>query len=151
MGDTVEALAYKSNVKTRAKESVTGRIDDLKAKVSGATPSSNEVEHGARRAAGIAQENPIGLALGAVAVGFVAGMLVPSTRVEDEKIGPMADEVKDRAAQTGQQALEHGKEVAGDVAEAAKQTAQESGQQHAQQAKEEVTQSARKAREDLST
>ena len=151
MGDTVEALAYKSNVKTRAKESVTGRIDDLKAKVSGATPSSNEVAHGARRAAGIAQENPIGLALGAVAVGFVAGMLVPSTRVEDEKIGPMADEVKDRAAQTGQQALEHGKEVAGDVAEAAKQTAQESGQQHAQQAKEEVTQSARKAREDLST
>jgi hypothetical protein len=78
-------------------------------------------------------------------------MLVPSTRVEDEKIGPMADEVKDRAAQTGQQALEHGKEVAGDVAEAAKQTAQESGQQHAQQAKEEVTRSARKAREDLST
>jgi hypothetical protein len=145
MGDTVEALAYKSNVKTRAKESVTGRIDDLKAKVSGATPSSNEVEHGARRAAGIAQENPIGLALGAVAVGFVAGMLVPSTKVEDEKIGPMADQVKDRAVQTGQQALEHGKEVAGDVAEAAKQ----SGQEHAQQAREQVKQSAQQAREDL--
>src|SRR5215210_3328864 len=51
---------------------------------------------------GVAQENPIGLALGSVAVGFVAGMLVPSTRVEDERLGPMADEVKERAKETGQ-------------------------------------------------
>jgi ElaB/YqjD/DUF883 family membrane-anchored ribosome-binding protein len=146
MNETVDALAYKADVKTRAKESVTGKMDDLKAKVSGSTPSTGEVKHGARRAAGMAQENPIGLALGSIAVGFVAGMLVPSTRVEDEKLGPMADQVKDRAAETGQQALEHGKEVAGDVAEAAK----ESGREHAQQAKEEVKQSAQQTREDVS-
>jgi hypothetical protein len=151
MGDTVDALAYKADVKTRAKESATGRIDDIKAKVSGATPSGGDVKQGARRAAGVAQENPIGLALGAVALGFVAGMLVPSTKVEDEKIGPMADEVKDRAAETGQQALEHGKEVAGDVADAAKQAAQESGQEHAQQAREQVRESAQQAREDMGT
>jgi uncharacterized protein DUF3618 len=150
MNETVDALAYKADVKTRAKESVTGKMDDLKAKVSGATPSTGEVEHGARRAAGMAQENPIGLALGSVAIGFVAGMLVPSTRVEDEKLGPMADQVKERAAETGQQALEHGKEVAGDVAEAAKQTAQDSGREHAQKAKEEVKQSAQQTREDVS-
>ena len=146
MNETVDALAYKADVKTRAKESVTGKMDDLKAKVGGSTPSTGDVKHGARRAAGMAQENPIGLALGSIAVGFVAGMLVPSTRVEDEKLGPMADQVKDRAAETGQQALEHGKEVAGDVAEAAK----ESGREHAQQAKEEVKQSAQQTREDVS-
>ena len=146
MNETVDALAYKADVKTRAKESVTGKMDDLKAKVGGSTPSTGDVKHGARRAAGMAQENPIGLALGSVAVGFVAGMLVPSTRVEDDKLGPMADQVKDRAAETGQQALEHGKEVAGDVAEAAK----ESGREHAQQAKEEVKQSAQQTREDVS-
>ena len=150
MNETVDALAYKADVKTRAKESVTGKMSDLKAKVGGATPSTGEVKHGARRAAGMAQENPIGLALGSVAVGFVAGMLVPSTRVEDDKLGPMADQVKDRVAETGQQALEHGKEVAGDVAEAAKQTAQDSGREHAQQAKEEVKQSAQQTREDVS-
>jgi Protein of unknown function (DUF3618) len=149
MGDTVDALAYKADVKTRAKESVTGRMDDLKAKVTGKTPSTGEVKQGARRAAGMAQENPIGLALGSLAVGFVAGMLVPSTRAEDEKIGPMADQVKERAAETGQQALEHGKEVAGDVAEAAKQTAQESGREHAEQAKDQVTQTAQQTREDV--
>ena len=86
-------------------------------------------ERQAKRAASVAQENPLGLAVGAVAVGFLAGMLVPSTRVEDEKLGPMADDVKDRAKQTGQEALDRGKQVAQDAA----QTAKESGQQHAQE------------------
>jgi uncharacterized protein DUF3618 len=149
MGDTVDALAYKADVKTRAKESVTEKVDSLKAKVSGATPDAGEVKHGARRAVGIAQENPIGLALGAVGVGFLAGMLVPSTRVEDEKIGPVADKVKERAAETGQEALERGKEVARDVADTAKQTAQESGREHAQQAAQSVKRAAQETREEV--
>jgi hypothetical protein len=33
----------------------------------------------------------------------VGGLLIPSTRVEDEKIGPMADEVKEKAKETVQQ------------------------------------------------
>ena len=37
-----------------------------------------------------AQDNPLGLAVGAAAVGFLAGLLVPVTQVENEKIGPMA-------------------------------------------------------------
>jgi hypothetical protein len=31
-------------------------------------------------------------------VGFVAGMLVPSSKLEDDKLGPMADQVKQQAA-----------------------------------------------------
>jgi hypothetical protein len=103
MGETVEALGYKADVPSRAKEAVSGRVDSMKSKISGATPDSGEVKDGARRAKGVAQENPLGLAIGAVAVGFVGGMLIPSTRVEDEKIGPMADQVKDKAKETVQQ------------------------------------------------
>ena len=77
-------------------------------KVSEATPDGAA----RRRAAGVAQENPMGLAVGAMAAGFLAGMLIPSSRVEDEKLGPMADQVKQQAKETGQEALEHGKEVA---------------------------------------
>ena len=51
------------------------------------------------------------VALGAVAVGFVGGLLIPSTRVEDEKIGPMADQVKDKARETGQEALDRDLEI----------------------------------------
>ncbi len=87
------------------------------------------LKQGAQRAAGVAKENPLGLAIGATAVGFVAGLLIPSTRVEDEKIGPMADQVKDKAKETGQEALERGKHVAQEAA----QTVKEEGRQQAQE------------------
>ena len=131
MGDTVEALGYKADVPSRAKEAVSGRVETVKSKISGATPDSGDVKQGARRAKGIAQENPLGLAIGAVAVGFVGGLLIPSTRVEDDKIGPMADQVKEKAKETGQEAVDRGKEVARQAADSAKETAQEAGREHA--------------------
>src|SRR3712207_9560672 len=103
-----------------------------------ATPSTGEVKQGAQQAVSVAQENPLGLAIGAVAAGFIAGMLIPSTRVEDEKIGPMADQVKDQVKETGQEALERGKQVAQEAAQSAQETAKESGQQQAQDRKSVV-------------
>jgi gas vesicle protein len=120
MGDTVEALGHKADVPGRAKEAISSRVDTVKDKV----PSTGQ-------AAGVAKENPLGLAVGAAAVGFVAGMLIPSTRIEDEKIGPMADQVKEKARESGQEALERGKEVARQTAESAKETAQEAGKEQA--------------------
>jgi gas vesicle protein len=128
MSETVDALGYKADVKTRAKEKIVG----VKDKVAGAAPDGSEVSKQARRASSVAQENPLGLAIGAVAVGFVAGMLIPSTRVEDEKLGETSDSVIEKVKETGSEALEHGKEVAQEAA----QTVKESGQEHAQQVKE---------------
>jgi ElaB/YqjD/DUF883 family membrane-anchored ribosome-binding protein len=142
MSETVDALAHKADVPSRIKESVADKRDRLKQQMSGttsrvseATPDGSDVRQGARRAAGIAQENPIGLALGGVAVGFVVGLALPSTRVEDERIGPMSDDVIQAARETGQEALERGKEVVQDAAESAKETAQESGEKQAQELK----------------
>ncbi len=36
------------------------------------------------------------MAIGAVAVGFLAGMAAPSTRLENQRLGPVADRVKDK-------------------------------------------------------
>ena len=131
VGETVEALGYKADVPSRAKEAVSGRVESVKSKISGATPDSGDVKQGAHRAKGIAQENPLGLAIGAVAVGFIGGLVIPSTRVEDEKIGPMADQVKEKAKETGQEAMDRGKEVARQAADSAKETAQEAGREQA--------------------
>src|SRR3954447_25166318 len=145
MGETVDALSYKTDVKARAKdsiqdkkESVVGAGESAKSSVVGAgqtvgdkTPDTDQVKYQARRAKSVAQENPLGLAVGSIAVGFLAGMLIPSTRVEDEKLGSMSDEVIDRVKETGQEALERGKQVAQDAAQSAQETAKESGQQHA--------------------
>jgi hypothetical protein len=125
MGDTVEALGYKADVPSR----VSDKVGSVRERISGATPDGRQVKEGARQAMGVAQENPIGLAIGSVAVGFLAGMLVPSTRVEDEKIGPMADEMKERAKETGQEALERGKQVAQEAAETAKETGRQQAEE----------------------
>jgi gas vesicle protein len=173
MGDTVDALGYKTDVKSRTKESVTGKVEGVKEKLVGAkdsvtesvggakdsamsaTPSAGDVQQGAKKAVGVAQENPLGLAVGAVAVGFLAGMLIPSTRVENEKIGPMADQVKDQISSTAQEAMEHGKavvsETASSAADAAKQTAQEQGKEHASQMQDSAQESAQQVRESAPT
>jgi gas vesicle protein len=160
MGETVDALGYKADVPARAKESVSEKVDSLKAKVTGvgshvseATPDADELRHGAGQAVGVVQEIPIGLAVGAAAVGFLAGMLIPSTKVENERIGPIADQVKEQARQTGEEAVEHGKQIAQETAATAgaqaqeavaaiKDQAQESAQAHAQSMGESAKESA---------
>jgi gas vesicle protein len=158
MGDTIDALSYKADVKTRAKDNVQGKVDSVKEKISGATgkvsdaaPDPDQVKGQAKRAVGIAQENPLGLAVGAVAVGFLAGMLIPESRVEHEKLGGLADQVKDQVKETGQEALEHGKAVAQEAASAAKDAAQESGREHGEQVKESAADGLRYTRESVSS
>jgi ElaB/YqjD/DUF883 family membrane-anchored ribosome-binding protein len=147
MSDTVGELAHKANVPGRVKESVAEKRDRLMDQMKGtasrasdATPDASDVKHGARQAVGVAEENPVGLTLCAAAAGFLLGMVLPSTRIEDERVGPVADEVKQRAAETGQEALERGKQVAQDAAQAAsesaqnvKETVRESGRDQAEQ------------------
>ena len=129
MGNTLDALGYKADVKSRAKDKVRG----VMGRAGDATPSAGEVKERGRQAVGTAQENPLGLAIGAVAAGFIAGMLVPSTRVEDEKIGDTADQVKGQIKDTASEAVERGKQVAQEAAHSAQETAKESGQRQAQE------------------
>jgi ElaB/YqjD/DUF883 family membrane-anchored ribosome-binding protein len=151
MSDTVDQLASKADVPSRVKESFAEKRERLMSQMRGtasrvddATPDSDDVRQGARQAVGVAQENPIGLALGGVAFGFLAGMMIPSTRVEDEKLGEFSDNIKDQARETGGEVLDRGKQVAGDAADAARESAQdavenvretvkESGQQQAEE------------------
>jgi len=192
MGETVGAIGYKTDVKSRTRDKVTetkgkitGKAEDLKDRVTGtvsdasdkvsdklpsggsgsgpgmrervssATPDTEEAKRRARRAKSVAQQNPLGLAVGSAALGFLAGMLIPSTDVENEKIGPIADQLKEEARSTGQEALERGKQVAQDLTsgdakvaaqeaakEAARESVQDSVQDQAQGFKESLKESA---------
>jgi vacuolar-type H+-ATPase subunit H len=175
MTETVGAIGYKADVPARARESARNARNKVSGKVRGArervvesivgtkrsmgesmgnagdrineaTPSADELRRGVRRTAGLAQENPAGLAVGAVAVGFLAGLMVPTTRAERERLGPIATEVKEKARETGQEAAERGKEVMDQATDAAKQVVQqtkETAQQAAQEQAENVTETAR--------
>jgi hypothetical protein len=125
MGDTVEAIGYKTDVKSRARDKVSG----VRERITGATPSSGDMKQGAQKAVSVAESNPLGLGVASLAGGFLIGMLIPSTKIENEKLGPKADELKEQAKETASEAVDRGKQVAQDAAETAKQSAQ----QHAEE------------------
>jgi hypothetical protein len=164
MSETVEAIGYKADVPSRAKDAVSEKVENVKSAVSGtatrakeavtgatdranaATPSGGEVKQTTRQAVGMARENPLGLAIGAVAIGFLAGLAVPSTRVEDEKLGPVADQVKEKVRETGQEAVDRGRQVAQEVASTATDTARSSAQEQGQRLADSARQSAQDVR-----
>ena len=160
MSDTMGALGHKADVKSRVKESVAekkdslvgrvssgkdavvGKADSLVSSVTGVVPDKQQVAEGASKV-GISKENPLGLAIGGAAAGFVLGLLIPSTRVEDEKIGDVADQVKETVKESGQEALDRGKQVAHEAVDAATGTAKDSAQQQGDEMAESLKASAR--------
>ncbi|MBV8170553.1 MAG: DUF3618 domain-containing protein [Candidatus Eremiobacteraeota bacterium] len=159
MGDTVDAIQYRTDVPQRMKDSISDTVDavkekagDVKDKVSESTagisngfarltdslPDASDIQEGARRVVRAAQDNPLVLAVGAAAVGFLLGVLMPSTSIERERLGPASRRLKEGAAQTGREMLEHGKEVARETAETARISAQRHGQQVMAQVEDRV-------------
>jgi gas vesicle protein len=137
---------------------VQGKVDSVKDKIAGVTgtvsdrtPDSGDVKQKGKQAVSVAQGNPLGLAIGAAAIGFLAGMLIPETQKEHEVLGDMADTVKDQVRDTASEAVDRGKQVAQEVAEQTKDTAKEATQQAAQEhgsaLKDSAADSAQKVRQ----
>jgi len=152
MAETADALAYKADVPTRTKDWVGEKKDAIVSAVGGATatvgdatPDGADVAQSVSRVKRLAERNPIGLAIGGAAVGFIAGLLAPSTRIEDERIGPMADEVKATAADAGREALDRGKDVVQEAGATAIETAKERGRVEGEELAESLQEKAREA------
>jgi gas vesicle protein len=161
MGETVEAIGYKADVKSRVKDSVAekkgaifgsvgdgkdaivGKADSLVSRVGGIVPDGSQVKDGAAKV-GVSKENPLGLALTGAAVGFVVGTLLPKTNVEDEKLGEVSDQVTEKVKEVGGEARERGKSVAHDAVQAAGDTAQDRGRDEADELKSSVQKKASK-------
>lgn len=165
VGDEIDALSYRTDVKARAGDYVEDRKDSVKSKLSSAKEAVMGVGGGmkeqagavgssagsaldtvgsavpdreavARRARGLratAEHNPVGLAIGGLAVGFVIGTLLPSTRVENEHMGEMSDRLIDAARDTAQEAVERGKQVAQEAVGEAVETDKSSAGEQAQE------------------
>ncbi len=148
MSERTDALAYKADVKSRAQDAIADKRDAIRDRVRGAlggarqaAPDPDQIGATARQGASLVRDNPLALALGAAAVGALIGVLLPRTAIEDERLGDTADALKAKIADTGQEALGRGQQVAQD----AMQTAKESGTQHAS----ELAQGAQQRAQDL--
>jgi hypothetical protein len=142
MGDAVDALAYKTDVKARTRD----KIAEVSRLVTTATESfvasvrepldGETTEEGAGMSTnttgstsassqdwedegGLLKRNPLAVAFGAAALGFLAGLLIPSTPAENDRLGPVADHVKQSARDAAQEAVGRGKAIAADAAASA--------------------------------
>jgi hypothetical protein len=139
MGDTVEAIGHRADVKTRIKESVNskkeavvGGVDSLVSRATGVVPDREQIKTGAGKV-GVSSQNPLGLVIAGAAAGFIVGTLIPSTRIEDEQVGQLSDQVGEKAKEAGQEALDRSKNVAQEALASARQTAQDQSGDQAQQ------------------
>ena len=115
---------------------VSASVASLNDRVSGISDGLNsklqdvDVPGKAQRVVGIARENPIGLALVGLAIGFLAGSILPVTDVERERLGPIRDKVVDQAQAATQDLVQAGKAVVAETAQSVVTTALASAQSH---------------------
>lgn len=141
MGDAVEALAYKTDVKARARDKIAevlrifttatesfiasvrepldGETEEGAGMSTNNTGSTSASSQGWEDEGGLLKRNPLAVAFGAAALGFLAGLLIPSTPAENERLGPVADQVKQSARDAAQEAVGRGKAIAADAAASA--------------------------------
>ena len=155
MGDTVEAIGYKADVPSRVRDSVNERISSVKGSIGDAVGNTKDAVFGkvsdmsnsasdaiadarsgsadasasTRRTVSMAMENPLGLAIGALALGILGGLLIPVTDIERERLGPVRDELAGRAQTMVTDAVDAGKSVFNDTIAAATDSAQKHGKE----------------------
>src|ERR1700730_3428908 len=122
LGETFDAIGSKAD---RTMEVLADRVDaaksvvsdkvgvvksavaDTTARIADSIPTADDLRAGAGWVGKMIKENPFGMAIGSVAVGFLVGLLLPRTSMETDRI----NDVKQMAKDAGAQAVEAGKLV----------------------------------------
>jgi hypothetical protein len=123
--EDVRNVAENANVVERAKETAQGRLDDAKSAMNERVRDARaKLEDARDRMRDIApMENPIGMLIAGLAVGFLIGLALPVTRFESERIGPITEDMKQRAREAGSEVVRRGGEVIKETIETARDTA----------------------------
>lgn len=104
---------------TNIRDRFNSAIKSTRSTVGNAIPTKNDLRNLSGAIVGAIKQNPIGVLLGAVAVGFLAGSLMGRLQARTQTIGA--------------QAVEHGKAVIRDTLEAAQRSAQQHGADFAEE------------------
>lgn len=134
-GDSEGGFGDKVKDKLPSGDAVGEKIDTLKSKVPDgvgeATPSKEDVKQKAQGAAETAKAHPAAVAGGAAVAGLVAGLALPETDLEREKLKPHAQEARaeatTRVKETVEQVKSGAQDAAGSVADAVKEQGQQQG------------------------
>lgn len=138
VAEDVRSVAENANVVERAKETAQSRMEDVKSamgqrvqqvrdKLQDARDTVQEsARENVRNLRMNPSDNPIGMLIAGVAVGFLIGLALPVTRFESERIGPIAQDMKDRARSAGNEVVRRGGEVIKETISAGREAASSS-------------------------
>lgn len=73
----------------------------------------------------LVDERPLAVGAASLAIGLLAGLVLPATRREDELLGDARDELLESARDAGREALDRGREVAATAVERVKESVRE--------------------------
>jgi gas vesicle protein len=125
----VDALKEKVPDAGALKEKMPDGIGDAAGKIGDKAPSKEEVKEKAHGLAATAKEHPAAVAGGAAVAGLAAGLALPETNIEREKLKPRAQEaraeVTGRVQETVEQVKSGVQDAAGSVTDAVKEQAQQ--------------------------
>jgi ElaB/YqjD/DUF883 family membrane-anchored ribosome-binding protein len=89
--------------------SVTAGARDAAMDVRDKLPDGNDARVALSNAKGIMQDNPLGLAIGSIAVGLLLGSLLPVSTIERKQIGPIGEKLTDGAKAAASDLVDQGK------------------------------------------
>ena len=137
IGETVKAkLPSGEDVKAKLPDraDVSEKVDAMKSKlpdsVTDAAPSAEDLKRKAQDAAGATHDHPLAVTAGAAAAGLVAGLALPETDLEREKLGPTARQVREQVQGSAQDVIEHARQAARQAVAGAADAVQNKGQEH---------------------
>jgi hypothetical protein len=137
MADTTTASRKKQPLRKRVGAGLKARVQTVKGSVDNATGALAENTAGLRASAE-SLRNPLGLALGGLAAGFLIGLVIPSTEYEDERLPDLREAIVGRGQEIVDDAIGHGRAVLDDTISAATNSAQEHGLQFVNDLQQQV-------------
>ncbi|GAC1313509.1 MAG: hypothetical protein NVS2B3_15340 [Vulcanimicrobiaceae bacterium] len=109
VSDTTSVVATKlADAKDDVSENIAGIGDAATEKLE---RSKRATKSAALSAKGLLEKNPLGLALGSIAAGFLIGLALPVSDLERDNVGPLGEKVKDQAKQAATEIVAQGKAV----------------------------------------
>ncbi len=132
-GDGGPGMGEKVKDKLPDPSAIKGKLPDgqtLKDKLPDGAPSTDDVKAKAHDAAQAAKDNPIAVIAGAAAAGLAAGLALPETELERQKLAPAAQGARHDIEQKVQDTVAQVKSGVQDAVDSTADTVREQAQQH---------------------
>jgi hypothetical protein len=124
-----EAIRSKLPDGEALKAKIPDGVGDAAGRIGDAAPSKEDVKQKAQAAAEAASNNPLAVVAGAAAAGLAAGLALPETEIERQRVAPKAQQARQQVEAKVQDTVQQVKSSAQDAAQTAARAVKEKGQE----------------------